>query len=334
MIRNVWLLLMPLFFQCISYADTVLIENGDILTGSVVSISGGQLVLSSDYADNIVIDMTAISQIETDGSFDLMIKNNRLKGRLRALQGVALVVTAQENIPFELQDLRFASQSKLRTTKLMQEWNSRVDLAFEVSSGNSKTESYNTLVESDLKRDNVEHNLALLINTEDSEGLKTKDQLDLDYGLKLFISDQWYSALNAEYFSDPLKDVDLRITLGVGAGYQFTDNSFGALSTELGVSAVQEELNGDEEVNPAIRWGVDYNRYFLSQRLEFFHRQNLLIIPAQDRGQVLSSSTGLRFALNHRIDTAFRVDLNYETEPTAGNNKLDTSYSLGLGIRF
>jgi putative salt-induced outer membrane protein YdiY len=263
-----------------------------------------------------------------------MIKNNRLKGRLRALQGVALVVTAQENIPFELQDLRFASQSKLRTTKLMQEWNSRVDLAFEVSSGNSKTESYNTLVESDLKRDNVEHNLALLINTEDSEGLKTKDQLDLDYGLKLFISDQWYSALNAEYFSDPLKDVDLRITLGVGAGYQFTDNSFGALSTELGVSAVQEELNGDEEVNPAIRWGVDYNRYFLSQRLEFFHRQNLLIIPAQDRGQVLSSSTGLRFALNHRIDTAFRVDLNYETEPTAGNNKLDTSYSLGLGIRF
>jgi putative salt-induced outer membrane protein YdiY len=262
------------------------------------------------------------------------LQDKRVVGRLASVDGAPVAITANANIPFAIEDLVLATQSKLAFTSLVREWDSRVDLALALSSGNSTAESYNTLIESDYKRDRTAHQITLLVNTEDSEGLKTKDQLDLDYGFKLFLSDQWFSSANAEYFSDPIKDVDQRISVGMGAGYQFVDNSFGALSTELGLSAVQEELDGDDEVSPAIRWGLDYNRYFFAKRVELFHRQSLLIIPEDDRGQVLSSSSGLRFALNHRIDTAFRVDLNYETAPTPGNEKTDTTYTLGLGIRF
>ena len=278
--------------------------------------------------------MAAVREIETEGNYTLRLQDKRVVGRLASVDGAPVAITANANIPFAIEDLVLATQSKLAFTSLVREWDSRVDLALALSSGNSTAESYNTLIESDYKRDRTAHQITLLVNTEDSEGLKTKDQLDLDYGFKLFLSDQWFSSANAEYFSDPIKDVDQRISVGMGAGYQFVDNSFGALSTELGLSAVQEELDGDDEVSPAIRWGLDYNRYFFAKRVELFHRQSLLIIPEDDRGQVLSSSSGLRFALNHRIDTAFRVDLNYETDPTPGNEKTDTTYTLGLGIRF
>ena len=278
--------------------------------------------------------MAAVREIETEGDYTLRLQDKRVVGRLASVDGAPVAITANANIPFAIEDLVLATQSRLAFTSLVREWDSRVDLALALSSGNSTAESYNTLIESDYKRDRTAHQITLLVNTEDSEGLKTKDQLDLDYGFKLFLSDQWFSSANAEYFSDPIKDVDQRISLGMGAGYQFVDNSFGALSTELGLSAVQEELDGDDEVSPAIRWGLDYNRYFFAKRVELFHRQTLLIIPEDDRGQVLSSSSGLRFALNHRIDTAFRVDLNYETDPTPGNEKTDTTYTLGLGIRF
>ncbi len=318
----------------VAHGDTVVVENGDVLTGKVDSIAGGRLVLSTTYAGNVVIDMAAIRQLETEGSYNLRLRDKRLVGRLSVVEGMPVVATKMANIPYEIIDLRVVSQSNLAVSSLASEWNSRVDLALALSSGNSTAESFNTLIESDFKQDKTAHKITLLVNTEDSEGLKTKDQLDFDYGFKLFLSDQWFSAANAEYFSDPIKDVDQRISLGMGAGYQFVDNSFGALSTELGLSAVQEELDGDDEVSPAIRWGLDYNRYFFAKRVELFHRQTLLIIPEDDRGQVLSSSSGLRFALNHRIDTAFRVDLNYETDPTEGNEKTDTTYTLGLGIRF
>ena len=334
MTRYFLLLLFSIIIPRAALGDTVVVENGDVLTGEVGSIAGGRLVLSTTYAGDVVIDMAAVREIETEGNYTLRLQDKRVVGRLASVDGAPVAITANANIPFAIEDLVLATQSKLAFTSLVREWDSRVDLALALSSGNSTAESYNTLIESDYKRDRTAHQITLLVNTEDSEGLKTKDQLDLDYGFKLFLSDQWFSSANAEYFSDPIKDVDQRISVGMGAGYQFVDNSFGALSTELGLSAVQEELDGDDEVSPAIRWGLDYNRYFFAKRVELFHRQSLLIIPEDDRGQVLSSSSGLRFALNHRVDTAFRVDLNYETDPTPGNEKTDTTYTLGLGIRF
>ena len=334
MTRYFLLLLFSIIIPRAALGDTVVVENGDVLTGEIDSIARGRLVLSTTYAGDVVIDMAAVREIETEGNYTLRLQDKRVVGRLASVDGAPVAITANANIPFAIEDLVLATQSKLAFTSLVREWDSRVDLALALSSGNSTAESYNTLIESDYKRDRTAHQITLLVNTEDSEGLKTKDQLDLDYGFKLFLSDQWFSSANAEYFSDPIKDVDQRISVGMGAGYQFVDNSFGALSTELGLSAVQEELDGDDEVSPAIRWGLDYNRYFFAKRVELFHRQSLLIIPDDDRGQVMSSTSGLRFALNHRIDTAFRVDLNYETDPTPGNEKTDTTYTLGLGIRF
>ena len=334
MTRYFLLLLLSIIFSRMALGDTVVVENGDVLTGEVDSIAGGRLILSTAYAGDISIDMAAIREIETEADFTLRLNDKRVVGRFAVVDGVPVVITADTNLAFAMNDLRLASKRNLALASLGIEWNSRVDLALALSSGNSTAESYNTLIESEFKRDRTAQQITLLVNTEDSDGLKTKDQLDLDYGLKLFMTDQWFSSANAEYFSDPLKDVDQRISIGIGAGYQFVDNSLGAFSTELGLSAVQEQLDGDDKVSPAIRWGLDYNRYFFAKRVELFHRQSLLIIPEDDRGQVLSSSSGLRYALNHRIDTAFRLDLNYESDPIPGNENADTTYTLGLGIRF
>ena len=43
---------------------------------------------------------------------------------------------------------------------------------------------------------------------------------------------------------------------------------------------------------------------------------------------------GPRYALNERIDTTFRIDLAYESDPPQGNEKTDTTYSLGVGVKF
>ncbi|MEC7976194.1 MAG: DUF481 domain-containing protein, partial [Pseudomonadota bacterium] len=162
----------------------------------------------------------------------------------------------------------------------------------------------------------------------------SKDQVDLSYGYKRFISPRWFGSANSNYFRDELKDIDQRLTLGGGLGFQVLNSSRGVLSTELGVSAVQERLNGVDRTNPAARWAIDFQRYFFNRRLEIFHRQSILAIAEEERGQVLTSSTGIRFALSDRIDTALRTDLNYETDPPAGSKKADTTYTLGLGLKF
>ena len=190
------------------------------------------------------------------------------------------------------------------------------------------------LLEVDYQDELNAHLVTALLAREEGEGLLTRDQLDIDYGYKRFLTERWYGAGNAEYFQDTLKDIDSRITLGVGAGVQFIDNSLQNLSSDIGISAVREDIGGDSDVEPALRLGVDYQRFVLAKTIELFHRQSILQLLGDEKNQVFSSSTGIRYAYNERIDTNFRIDLAYESDPPPGNERTDTTYSLGVGIKF
>ena len=314
----------------VSFADVVVMKNGDQMTGTVDSISGGNLLLNTEYAGAVPIKLDAIASVTTEEEFDVRVGGEKISGKF---------TTADEGIligdqPVELAAIKRAGQDNIAAIDLGTDWTSRADVGVVISNGNSDTESINVLIESALKRGKSEHLVSLLINQEEAEEVTTKDQTDFDYGYKRFVSDKWYAAGNFEYFKDELKDIDQRLTLGAGMGYQFWDNSLGALSVEAGVSAVREDLDGEEEDNPAFRWALDYKRLLLNKKMEFFHKHSLLVIPDSDRGEVISGSTGLRYAINDRIDTSARVDVIHETEPAPGNSKTDVTYTLGVGVKF
>ena len=315
-------------------ADVVVLKNGDRLTGVVDSISGGRVLLKTEYAGNVPIASDAIAELTTDAAFDVRASGETTTGNFEYSDGQQTLVTESGASVVALDQVKSAGQNNLALAALGSEWSSRADLSAILSNGNSDTVSYNTLIESTLKRDTVEHSVSLLISNEEAEGESTKDQVDLDYGYKRFISEKWYASGNAEYFKDAIKDIDQRITLGAGMGYQFWDDSFGAFSTDLGISAVREDLAGETETNPALRWGLDYKKYLLDKRMELFHKQSVLFIPDSDRGEVIASSTGLRYALSDRIDSTARVDVNHETKPPPGSSKTDVTYTIGVGVKF
>ncbi len=320
----------------VCHADVALLINGDRISGTVDSVSGGRLLIETAYAGRVALRLDSIATITTEESFRIRLKDGtRLEGRFVVEDGTQKFSAVEGTlVPFSLIKLAIMGQNKLKMVDLGWEWSNRVDLSAAVSSGNADTEAYNVLVESGFKRGRSEHKVSLLISEEQAEGQTTKDQLDLDYGYKRFFSQKWYGSGNAEYFQDPLKDVDSRITAGGGIGYQFWDNSFGALSAELGVNVVVEKLAEESEENPALRWALSYKRYLWSKRVELFHGHSILVIPDADRGEVIDSSTGVRLAVTDRIDASLRVNVQHETKPAEGNHKTDVTYSLGVGIRF
>lgn len=314
----------------VASADVVVLKNGDRLTGTLDSIAGGRLLLQTDYAGAVPIHLDAVASLTTEADFKVRVGQLKLNGSFQT-QGETITVGGT---PVELATISRAGQDNTMQNVFDTDWYSRADFALVISNGNSDTESLNTLIESTLKKETVQHAVSLLVSREEAEEQTIKDQMDLDYGYKRFITDKWFAAGNAEYFKDELKDIDQRMTLGAGMGFQFWDNSFGALFVEAGISAVREDVDGQEDNNPAFRWALEYKRYLLSKKLELFHKHALLVIPASASGEVISSSTGLRYALSDRIDTAARVDVNYETEPAPGNSKTDVTYTLGIGVKF
>jgi putative salt-induced outer membrane protein YdiY len=158
--------------------------------------------------------------------------------------------------------------------------------------------------------------------------------MDLGYRYRHFFGERWYGTGSLTYFQDKIKGVDSRYTAGVGVGHRFWDNSLGAFSTDLGVSYVDEEIDGVKEDNPALRWGLDYNRFVWAKKLEFFYTHSTLFIPQNDRGTVYNGSTGLRMSVTDMITANLRVDVAHETDPAPDRDKTDLTYVIGIGLVF
>ena len=317
-------------------ADTLNLSNGDRLTGSLNSVSGGHVVLETEYAGKVVVSLSAISRIESDKTFEMRMRDGvRQVGKFSVANDAQEITDASgETVGLSLENIASAGQNKLSITDIGSDWASRADLAAEKSRGNTDTQSVNLLIETVLKRNTVEHAFSLQLDKQEDEEETTREQFDFDYGYKRFVSDKWFASGNGEYFQDELKDIDSRITLGAGVGYQFWDNSFGSLSADLGASYVMEELAGESEDNPALRWSLKYDRNLWGERVELFHKHSILFIIETDRGEVLKSSTGVRLAINSRLSTSLRVDVDHETEPVPGAHKTDVTYALGIGVKF
>ena len=318
----------------LAWADTLIMNNGDRITGRLDSISGGKAVFETQYAGRVFVSVDQIDSMLTDDAYTVRLGGDRLSGTFIEDQGEQALATHTGIERLTLSDLRSAAQSRSQFIPFAPDWSVRLDLSLSLADGNSSTEASNILLEADFHDELNSHLLTVLLAREEGEGLLTKDQLDVDYGYRRFISERWYGAANAEYFQDKLKDIDLRITLGAGIGIQVVDNSLENLATDLAVSAVQEDIGGASSTKPALRLGLDYQRFLFAKTVELFHRQSILQLLSDEKGQVFSSSTGIRYMFSERIDTNFRIDLAYESNPPPGNEKTDTTYSLGVGLKF
>jgi len=318
----------------LSHGDVLLMKNGDRLSGDVDSLLRDELHIEIEYAGNISVEVDEVATITTQSIYEVRTSETQLVGRLFADSGDQYVLTGDQRVPISIEEIEQLVKKRKALIRVAGDWRSRADLSLILSEGNSETKNYNVFAESILKKPGSEHALALLINNEKAEGVLTREHFNLDYGYKRFFSEKWFASATAEYFEDELKGIERRIAGSGGVGYQFWDNSIGELSVDLSVSAVQEKIGFQNETNPALRLGVDYRRLFFADKVEIFHRQSTLSIPDSERGQVLNASTGLRYELSTFVDTAFRIDINYETKPAPNRKKTDLTYTVGLGLKF
>ena len=133
---------------------------------------------------------------------------------------------------------------------------------------------------------------------------------------------------------DAIKDIDQRYTAGIGGGYAILASERGALTTDIGISQVREESVSAQESSPALRWGVDFNRWIVPEQLEVFHTHQLLGGLDSDRGLSWDSGTGVRLYLSERWNMSVRLDVQHETQPTPGRKRTDATSMIAIGAKF
>ncbi len=312
-----------------AHADVVTLNNGDRITGVVGNITSGNVTVTTAYAGLVTIGMANVTNIETDGSYDVTLNSgDQVSGQLVS---DGLLINGSVT-PTTLADISLLAPPPSDAPV----WTSRIDALFSLSTGNSETQSINLLGDSLYTSGRNEHHLRAYWADEEADSVTTKSQTEIDYGYRRYLRDNWFVGGSLEYYQDELKDIDYRFTVGATAGKLFWDNAVGRFSVEAGVSQVFEKLgglDGSTESNPALRWALNYNR-FVQAKTEVFHNHEILAILGGGRGQIFNSSTGVRYALSDSISATARIDLRHETDPPIGADKTDVTYGVGVGYLF
>lgn len=313
-------------------ADQITLLNGDRLSGTVSTIAGGRLQFVTEHLGALDIPMEQVATIEQAEPLVVSTASGEeVKARLSYDGAQQSLVSPVGRRPVLLADLTSAVPDP---AEVLPTWTTNVDLGYIVSTGNSETESRSLHLDSNYTAGKQEHRFFAYFNQDEADNETTRNTTDVGYDFRWYFRDKWYALANLGYFKDELKEIDSRITVGGGLGYQFFSTPISSWSTELGISQVFEDLAGDSESNPAVRWAMDYNRWLRLDAVDYFYGHEVLKILDSDRGEIYKLNTGLRFYLSERWNANARVDLVHETDPPAGRDKTDLTYSIGVGMIF
>jgi len=155
-----------------------------------------------------------------------------------------------------------------------------------------------------------------------------------------FLTKKLYGYGKGSADNDRQANLDMRWTLGAGAGYQFRDDDRWKLAGELGLAYVDEAFNADPLILPdpdnsylAARIGFNWeylaNQYFVAG-------QSAEVFPSLEDGDDIYSRADT-YAQTNLTDSIF-VKLQwiwtYDNTPVPGNERSDHIYALTIGWTF
>ena len=319
-----------------SLADEVRLKNGDRLTGRVIRMEAGKLILKTSYAGDISIVWQEVASIMTDGSMKVVLKDETaLEGNPLAIEeGKMMLETGKLETPasFSLADVKAINPEPIKTVNIT----SRANVNITSERGNTDSDNYYFDGEFVARTKKNRYKIGGELSKEESDGTTTSQNW-LTYGnYSHFLSKKWYLYADTLFEHDELKDLDLRSTLGAGAGYQIFETPLLNLSISAGLAKVDENFDvAEDDDYTAGQWSVNYDQYFFKKFVQLFHVSTGFVSFEDTNDWFYRTRTGLRFPVYKGLTATFQYNYDYDHQPSEdAEDKEDTKFIFLLGYEF
>ena len=319
-----------------SLADEVRLKNGDKVTGQIVRMQDNKLILKTTYAGEITIIWQEVTGFQTDGSVKIVLTDETtLEGTTEAAEdGKMKLATDKLETPssFSLADVKAVNPEPPKTVRI----NTRLNASITSERGNTKSDNYYFDGEFVARTKMNRYTAGGELSKEKADGITTSQNW-LAYGnYSHFLSEKWFLYVNTLFEHDEFKDLNLRSTLGAGAGYQFFETTLLNLSISAGLSKVDENFNLAEDNDySAGQWEVKYDQYFFEKFVQLFHVNTGFISLEDSDDWFLKTRTGLRFPLYKGLTATFQYNFDWNNQPSASaETEEDTKFIFLIGYEF
>jgi len=320
-------------FSASASADQIVLVNGDRLSGTIKSMSNGTVMIATELVGEVSVPLETIQTMSSEKPLEMHLTDDTV-----LTESVAPAAAGTVKVPGRAENLPLTSVAKINPDK--PRWKGDFSTGITYSTGNTNNESYafsgslrkrteidRTTFDADLYRQKEENDAGDDVVTED--WWQAGAQYDYFLGQKSYVFGQ------ARYEVDKIADLDRRIILGGGYGYQWIETDRTEFSTELGLSCIHEEYEDGQQDDSRLAAQAGYRlRHKFDDTFSLIH--DLTYYPSTEKASdyYLTSTGELRAAINDHLFTNFRVLFDYDATPAAGKGSTDVKYILGAGVNF
>lgn len=310
-------------------ADEVILKNGDRLSGSIVKMGEGSLVLKTSYAGEIKIDWKEIQGFTSAAPAKVQtLDGSILTGVVTSPSPERIVVTGDQFGP--TMEIPLTSIQAINPPPMVRH-SGAFNLGGLIAKGNSDSKAINASLFYSLRADRHRFGVEGKYNYGEQSGtINVRNALGkLTYDM--FISTRVFWNIFALFEQDTLQDLNLRSTFGTGPGYQFIDTKRTQLSGTVGVAFVNEDWRTREDTNTAAgRWGVNLRTILIPDRLILFHRQEGFYDFKEPNAWRLRADQGLQVPVYKQLAVNLEYDFRYNSNPAPARKRTDHLYIIGI----
>ncbi|UCE46295.1 MAG: DUF481 domain-containing protein, partial [Phycisphaerales bacterium] len=324
-----------------SNGDEIIFKNGDRLTGKIDHLVDGKLVFKSRVAGDVTVNLSDIQTLSSDDAIEVNLKDNTgFKQKVISGQPGRFNVAGTESLrpqEFAVADIVSINPPK----KPIPKWGGSISAGLTSTHGNTKTETISASGNMTKRTDNDRTQLSADYARAEQEDRTTgADETIEDWWrakgkYDYFFSKKFYAYTDGRYEKDAVAELDRRVIVGGGGGYQWVESEDMNFSTEIGLASLYEKFDNQTESNSELSTQLGYNfDKKLTKNTKLTH--DLTYYPALEKfsDYFLTSTVGVRTDFSSNFFATFKTIFNYDETPAIGAHKTDVKYFLGLGYSF
>jgi putative salt-induced outer membrane protein len=306
-------------------------QNGDVISADIKKIWDEEVTIEPDYADEFNIDLDAVSHFESERLFDVEFTDGRETQAKLAGGRDGTQILEIDGTTLEVPVMQLA---ELDEPEDFFDWDNNIDVNSIVNTGSTDSAQAALQFRSKLKIGDHRNILDLSFEREEQSGATTKEQDRLNYAYNWSFRDPWFLAFNLSAERDPVRELEHRLGVGGGVGYDIWDDAGRFFQVQAFTGYRTEEFNGEESNDSIVGGWIVRFKYRLIGDLTLFHDHVASTNLSGRRNSVLQSRTGARYEITDLLYANLQFDFDHESNPPAGVDNTDTTTLIGLGLEF